>query len=469
MRGVHAAVVELDPLADPVRPRPEDDHARAVVAGDLVPRRRALVGGVVVGGLGRELGRAGVDRAVGPHAALRPLGVERELLQLAQEPRVDRRARPRLGRRRALPEGLEQHVVAVGAGRLQPREQVAGEVGGRVELARAQRLGERLLEGAADRHHLADRLHVRRQPVVDAGELLEREARPLDDDVVDRRLEGGRRAPRDVVRDLVERVADCQPRGDLGDREARRLGGQRRGARHARVHLDDDDLVRRGVDRELHVGAARLHADGADDRDRLVAQRWYSRSESDICGATVTESPVCTPIGSTFSIEQTTTTLSAPSRMTSSSNSPQPSTDSSISTCPIGEAARPRATIAASSASARAIPPPRPPSVKAGRIISGSPTASAPPRLLEAGGDRVPRQCAGPPLASWPRSARGPRRSDRLDGGADQLDAEALQHAVLVQAMARFSAVCPPSVGSSASGRSRSITRATTSGRSGST
>ena len=64
------------------------------------------------------------------------------------------------------------------------------------------------------------------------------------------------------------------------------------------------------------------------------------------CGATVTQSPVWTPIGSTFSIEQTITTLSAPSRMTSSSNSPQPSTDSSISTWPIGDAASPRATIA---------------------------------------------------------------------------------------------------------------------------
>ena len=37
---------------------------------------------------------------------------------------------------------------------------------------------------------------------------------------------------------------------------------------------------------------------------------WYSRSVSVIAGATVTESPVCTPIGSKFSIEQTTTTLS---------------------------------------------------------------------------------------------------------------------------------------------------------------
>ncbi len=101
---------------------------------------------------------------------------------------------------------------------------------------------------------------------------------------------------------------------------------------------------------------------------------WYSRSVSVCCGATVTESPVWTPIGSTFSIEQTITTLSAPSRMTSSSNSPQPSTDSSISTCPIGDAASPRATVSEYSSRVRAMPPPRPPSVNAGRMIAGRPT-----------------------------------------------------------------------------------------------
>jgi len=47
----------------------------------------------------------------------------------------------------------------------------------------------------------------------------------------------------------------------------------------------------------------------------------------------VMESPVCTPMGSTFSMEQMMTTLSARSRMTSSSNSFQPSRLRSISTC----------------------------------------------------------------------------------------------------------------------------------------
>ena len=53
---------------------------------------------------------------------------------------------------------------------------------------------------------------------------------------------------------------------------------------------------------------------------------WYWRSVSVWAGATVIESPVCTPIGSRFSIEQTTTKLSLQSRMTSSSYSFQPST-----------------------------------------------------------------------------------------------------------------------------------------------
>ena len=39
---------------------------------------------------------------------------------------------------------------------------------------------------------------------------------------------------------------------------------------------------------------------------------WYSRSVSVIAGATVMESPVCTPIGSRFSIEQTITHVVVP-------------------------------------------------------------------------------------------------------------------------------------------------------------
>ena len=103
----------------------------------------------------------------------------------------------------------------------------------------------------------------------------------------------------------------------------------------------------------------------------MSRSRWYSRSVSVMAGATVTESPVCTPIGSMFSIEQTTTTLSALSRISSSSYSFQPRIDSSRSTSVVGLACRPAAAIRRSWASSRASPDPAPPIVKDGRRTSG--------------------------------------------------------------------------------------------------
>ena len=71
---------------------------------------------------------------------------------------------------------------------------------------------------------------------------------------------------------------------------------------------------------------------------------WYSRSERVSAGATVIESPVCTPMASKFSIEQTMTTLSARSRITSSSNSFQPMMLRSMSTSPMGDERMPERT-----------------------------------------------------------------------------------------------------------------------------
>src|SRR5918992_1150571 len=88
---------------------------------------------------------------------------------------------------------------------------------------------------------------------------------------------------------------------------------------------------------------------------------WYSRSVRVMAGATVTESPVCTPIASMFSMEQITTTLSLRSRISSSSYSFQPSTDSSMSTVCTGESARPCAAIRRSIGSSVAMPEPRQP------------------------------------------------------------------------------------------------------------
>src|SRR5688500_1956744 len=85
------------------------------------------------------------------------------------------------------------------------------------------------------------------------------------------------------------------------------------------------------------------------------------------------ESPVCTPMGSTFSMEQMMTTLSARSRMTSSSNSFQPITDSSMSTVPSGDIWVPQRTASSSSSGLYAMEPPVPPSVNDGRMMAGYP------------------------------------------------------------------------------------------------
>ena len=88
---------------------------------------------------------------------------------------------------------------------------------------------------------------------------------------------------------------------------------------------------------------------------------WYSISESVCAGATVMLSPVWTPIGSKFSMEHTTTQLSALSRITSSSNSFQPTMDSSMSTSLIGLATRPSARADSNSAGVLAMVAPLPP------------------------------------------------------------------------------------------------------------
>ena len=161
---------------------------------------------------------------------------------------------------------LERGELLVG---LVPR--LAEQRGAAPELERAHALEERLLERPADRHRLADRLHLRGQRLVGLRELLERPARDLQDHVVDGRLERRRRDARDVVRDLLEAVAQRQLGGDLRDRKAGRLGGQRRRARDARVHLDRHHPPVIGIDRELDVRAAGLDADPPDDPARRIA------------------------------------------------------------------------------------------------------------------------------------------------------------------------------------------------------
>ena len=195
-------------------------------------------------------------------------------VDLLQEPRIDAAHLVDFFERGAEADRLRHHAQPVGRGQAERGADgvlvlamaEAGDLdlveAGEAGFEPAQRLLQQFLEGSADRHDLADRLHRGGQHRLRARELLEGEARDLGDDVVDRRLEGGGRgAAGDVVLQLVQRVADRELGGDLGDREAGGLGGERGRARHARVHLDDDEPAVGRVDGELHVGAAGLDAD----------------------------------------------------------------------------------------------------------------------------------------------------------------------------------------------------------------
>jgi hypothetical protein len=186
--------------------------------------------------------------------------------------------------------------------------------------------------------------------------------------------------------------------------------------------------------------------------------RWYSRSDRVWIGATVIESPVWTPIGSKFSIEQTITTLSFASRITSSSNSFQPSSDSSIEISEVRDSIRPRLQIVSNSASVRARPPPDPPMVNDGRIMHGRPmrwrAASAASQEVASSARAMPRPRS---LMMAPNFSRLSARM--MTSAVAPIIAQPNSASVpsSLSAIAVFSAVCPPRVGRIASGRSRAM------------
>ena len=102
-----------------------------------------------------------------------------------------------------------------------------------------------------------------------------------------------------------------------------------------------------------------------------VRSIWYSLSESVTAGAMTMLSPVWMPTGSRFSIEQTVIALPRLSRMTSNSISFQPAMLFSTRICVIGESARPFAATSIISSRLLTMPPPVPPSVNAGRMMTG--------------------------------------------------------------------------------------------------
>ena len=187
---------------------------------------------------------------------------------------------------------------------------------------------------------------------------------------------------------------------------------------------------------------------------------WYSTSVRVWAGATVIESPVCTPMGSRFSMEQTTTQLSRPSRITSSSYSFQPAIDSSTRISPMGLAARPASAHRTSSSSVAAVAAPRPPRMKAGRMMIGRPTERATERAsstVRAEPDRG---------TSRPASVMARLNSSRFSATAMASASAPISSAEAAasapdshSSMARLSPVWPPRVASTASGRSRSMIR----------
>ena len=200
-----------------------------------------------------------------------------DLLDLGQEPRIDMGQLIHLVKRHAQAEGVAHVPDALGAGSAEFLLQHFAVLGLLVEAVNAdfqtaQGLLERLLECASHGHHLAHRLHLGREVRVSGREFLEGETRNLGDHVVDAGLEAGRRGTAgDFVAQFVQRVAHGQLGRDLGDRKAGGLGGQGRGARHARVHFDHDHAPVHRVDRELHVRAAGVDADLAQHRQAGVA------------------------------------------------------------------------------------------------------------------------------------------------------------------------------------------------------
>ena len=263
LRRVHAAVVELDSLADAVRAGAEDDDP-----GFFAVRRRLVglaPGRVVVRRGGLHLSGARVDTTVRrPHAPGPPLGADLVLRGAGLRGDV------RVGEPRPLDaqEVIRDQVVEPQLVELvreldsKPGMRALSELPDllAVELARATRLAKRLDEGSPDAHRLADRLHLRPERRVGPRELLEGKTRELDDDVVQRRFEARRGRAGEIVRNLVQGVADGELRCHLGDRVARRFRREGGRSRDARIHLDHAQLSRVTLARELDVRSTALHA-----------------------------------------------------------------------------------------------------------------------------------------------------------------------------------------------------------------
>ena len=309
--AVHRAVVELDALTDADGAGTKDQHlflfglalgggCGFLLGNELRGFVVAVVGGVEVGGVGRELGGAGVHHleagAVVLHGELVHLGQTLDglileavllgglvlflgqdavalgqtvlqvgqMLHLVQEPPVD------LGDLinglvvDAALQGLVHAEHALGVLHMHMgHDLVIGQLlkglvgqGVHAQLDGGNGLHHGSLKAVADAHHLAGGHHLGAQRLVGVDELIKGPLRVFDHDVVQGRLKAGAGLAGDVVGDLVQRVADGDLGGHLGDWVTGGLGGQGGRAGHTGVDLDDRIVKAVRLEGELAVAAA---------------------------------------------------------------------------------------------------------------------------------------------------------------------------------------------------------------------
>ena len=277
--GVTAAIVELDPLADPVGAAAENDRLLAVrrqrFAGrTLGPESRMLISRIKIRGLGCEFGGAGVDPLIdrtdvqamanGANLFFSLLGqlakagvgkahgfkicevacggrqsvpLDRifsgdDLCDLTQEPEIDTGGFVDVFDRQPFAKRLGDDAQPIGClFRQRSAERPDTAKADLIEpiqacFERAECLLQTFLEVSTDRHRLANGFHSGCQHRLCAFKFLECEARDLGDDIINGRFERGGRDTSNVIVELVQRIAHSELGGDFRDREAGRLGGQ---------------------------------------------------------------------------------------------------------------------------------------------------------------------------------------------------------------------------------------------------
>ena len=130
---------------------------------------------------------------------------------------------------------------------------------GETGFHRCQRFLQRFMNRAADCHRFSDRFHRCGQRRLRTGKFLKGKTWNFGYNVIDCRLKACRRYAGDIIVQLVKRIANRQFGGNFCNRKPGCFRGQRRRARHARVHFNHHHAAIFGIDRPLHVRAASLH------------------------------------------------------------------------------------------------------------------------------------------------------------------------------------------------------------------